>query len=100
MLSWLNGRDAYERVVAALAALLIGLVGTVAQAQPLSADDLVLQGGVPLIDFGDLLPGDCRDPAQMPTDLESARLLDIAKRCPALAISVIDEDGSEIGERR
>jgi len=39
-------------------------------------------------DLGDVLPGAAA--------LEGARLLGIAKRCPALAITVTDEDGSEI----
>ena len=39
-------------------------------------------------DLGEMLPG--------AADLERARLLGIAKRCPALAISVIDENGNEI----
>ena len=39
-------------------------------------------------DLGEVLPG--------AADLEVARLLGIAKRCPALAITVTDEDGNEI----
>ena len=39
-------------------------------------------------DLGEVLPG--------AVDLGRARLLGIAKRCPALAITVYDEDGNEI----
>jgi ferredoxin len=40
-------------------------------------------------DLGDVLPGAVR--------LDRERLLAAARRCPALAITILDEDGREIG---